>query len=90
MLDVVDGVTSQTVHVVVIPNMCVQFHEALGADLAVHEEVLVLVLLQVTLVDVYRQNDCAGRDHGGAVFQELGIVALKFADLKRHVVDGLI
>lgn len=62
MLDVVDGVAGQAVHIMVIPDMRVQLHEALSADLAVDEEVLVLVLLQVALVDVDSQNDCAGCD----------------------------
>ena len=90
MLDVVDGVPGLAVDIMVIPDVRVQYHEAFRAGFAIREEVLVLVLLQVTLIDIYCQNDCAGCDHRGAVFQELGVVALELADLERHVVDGLI
>ena len=90
MLDVVDGVPGQAVDIMVIPDVRVQFHEAFRAGFAIREKVLVLVLLQVTLIDIYCQNDCAGCDDRGAVLQELSVIALELANLERHVVNCLI
>lgn len=90
MLDVVDGVTSQTVDIMIIPNIHVQFHKAFRAGFTIREKILVLILLQVTLIDIYCQDDCANSDHRGAVFQKLNIVALKLTNLKQHIINNLI
>ena len=52
MLDVIDGVARKAVYVLVIPDIGVEFHETLTVGLTVREEVFVLVLLQVTLVNI--------------------------------------
>ena len=63
VLDVVDGVSGQAVHVLVIPQFSVQFHQAFLVHLAVDEEVLVLILFQVTFVDVDSKDDCTGSNY---------------------------
>lgn len=55
-------------HVVVVPNTRVQLHQAFRVHFAVHEEILILVLLQVPLVDVYGQDNGTGCDDRGSVF----------------------
>ena len=87
LADVLDRVARQAVHRVVVPNLRVQLHQALGVHLAVHEEILILVLLQVPLVDVDRQDDRTRCYHRRPVFEELGVVALELADLVGHVVN---
>lgn len=90
MLDVVDRVPGQAVHVLVIPDLRIELHQAIRTTLAIDEEVLVLILLQVTLIDVDGQDDCTGCDYRRAVLQELGVIALKLADLERHVVNRFV
>lgn len=63
MLDVFDCIATQAVHILIIPNFCVQFHQTLRADLAFLEEVFVLVLFEVTLVNVDGQDYGTGCDH---------------------------
>lgn len=75
-------------YVVVVPNICIEFHQSLCIDFAINKEISMLVLLKIPLINIDCQNNGTSCNERWAILQKLGIVALELANLVGHVVDS--
>lgn len=77
-------------HVMIVPDICIELHQSLRTYFAVNKEIFVLVLLKISLININSQNYGTSCNNRWTVLQKLGIITLKFANLIGHIVDSSI